>query len=58
MKTVADYIRHAEECEMLAAAAISDHQRELILSIARTWRMLAGERKDIIERQSDEEGGS
>lgn len=52
MKLVTDYVRRAEECEALAAAAISDHQRETILHIARTWRMLAGERQDIIEQVS------
>lgn len=48
MKTVQDYLRHAEECEMLAGQAASPEQREAILDMAKTWRLLASQREKLI----------
>jgi hypothetical protein len=40
--SVADHYRHrAVECEKLAKTALTDEQRQTILSIAATWRALA-----------------
>jgi hypothetical protein len=41
VKTYSDYLRHAEECDLLAQTAISEEQRQMILRMADTWRMLA-----------------
>lgn len=45
MKTVQTYLRHAEECDALARRATSQEQREMILGMAETWRMLAAQRR-------------
>jgi hypothetical protein len=38
MKTVQEYLRHADECDALAAKATSPEQREMIIQMAHTWR--------------------
>jgi hypothetical protein len=48
MKTVEEYLRHAEECDALAKTAISPEQRAQIEAMATTWRMLAEQRKKKI----------
>jgi hypothetical protein len=53
MKTVQEYLRHAEECRALAAKATSDEQRQMIADMAATWRMLAAQRKVKLAQQSD-----
>jgi hypothetical protein len=45
MSAPRDYLRHAEECEALARTAISDEQRQQIVKMAETWRMLAKQRE-------------
>ena len=45
MKTVEEYLRHADECDALAKTAISPEQREQIEGMAATWRMLADQRR-------------
>jgi len=50
MKTVQEYLRHAAECEALAAKANSDEQRKMITDMAATWRMLAEQRKAKLEK--------
>ncbi|MBV8537909.1 MAG: hypothetical protein JO128_20095 [Alphaproteobacteria bacterium] len=50
MKTVQEYLRHAAECEALAAKANSDEQRKMIADMATTWRMLAERRKAKLEK--------
>ncbi len=50
MKTVQEYLRHAAECEALAAKANSDEQRKMIADMAATWRMLAEQRKAKLEK--------
>ena len=54
MKTVDEYIRHAEECDSLARKAISSEQREQIVTMAATWRMLAEQRRTRILKQAAE----
>ena len=54
MKTVEEYLRHADECDGLARKAISAEQREQIVNMAATWRMLAEERRAKILRQAGE----
>lgn len=41
VKTADDYLRHASECDALAAKATSDEQRTMIAEMAQTWRLLA-----------------
>ena len=53
MKTVAEYLRHADECDRLARNAVSEEQREMILHMAETWRMLADTRKRMILRNEE-----
>jgi hypothetical protein len=55
MKTVADYLRHAEECEALAAKAGSAEQRAMIANMAATWRLLARQREKYILKPADAE---
>ncbi|HTY68773.1 MAG TPA: hypothetical protein VMH36_19130 [Alphaproteobacteria bacterium] len=50
MKTVREYLRHAAECDALAAKANSDEQRKMITDMAATWRMLAEQRKAKLEK--------
>ena len=53
MKMVRDYLRHADECDALAKKAISSEQRQMILEMAQTWRMLAKQReKKLLQKQS------
>jgi len=54
MKTVRDYLRHAQECEALARKAISEEQREMIKRMADTWRTLAETREKKLLPQRDE----
>lgn len=51
MKTVEDYLRHADECELLATKATSPEQRDMIVHMANTWRMLARQREKILLRR-------
>jgi hypothetical protein len=45
MKTVQEYLRHAEECEALAHGKMTAKEQEIIRDLAGTWRMLAEQRK-------------
>ena len=45
MRTIHEYLRHAEECDVLARKATSVEQREQIVKMAQTWRMLAEDRR-------------
>jgi hypothetical protein len=45
MKTTQDYLRHAEECDALARTAVSEEQRQMIVKMAETWRLLAAQRE-------------
>ena len=49
MKTVQEYLRHAEECEALLHKKMTDEERQAIRHMAETWRMLAERRKKAIE---------
>jgi hypothetical protein len=53
MKTVRDYLHHAEECDALAAGAKTQQEREMIIHIAETWRMLAETREQQILRHRE-----
>jgi predicted nucleotidyltransferase len=44
VNTVEGYLKHAEECERLAKSSRTEEERQQILHMAQTWRMLA-ERK-------------
>jgi len=51
MKLVRDYLRHARECELLARKATSSEQRQMILDMAQTWRLLAQQReKQLLQK--------
>jgi hypothetical protein len=56
MKTVAEYRRHAEECNTLAKRAKSAEEREMIAKMADTWRMLADQREKLIMKRVQETG--
>jgi hypothetical protein len=45
MKTLRDYLRHAEECEALATTAVSEEQRQMIAKMAEIWRVLDRQRE-------------
>jgi hypothetical protein len=45
MRTIQEYLRHAEECDALARVTTSGERREQIIRMAETWRMLAEERR-------------
>jgi len=53
MKTVAEYLRHADECDRLARNAVSEEQREMILHMAETWRLLADTRKRVLLKHDE-----
>lgn len=53
MRTVAEYLRHAEECEALARKAQSPEQRETILEMAQAWRTLAATREKLLRAGTD-----
>jgi hypothetical protein len=48
VKTIQDYLRHAAECADLARTARTQDEREMILQMADTWRMLAVQRKKLL----------
>ena len=53
MKTIEEYLRHAEECEALAAKAASASERQAIAKMAETWRMLAEQRAKRINHKKN-----
>jgi hypothetical protein len=54
VKTVAEYIRHAEECEALARGSATPDERDMIFNMARTWRMLAERRLKMLAMRDEE----
>jgi hypothetical protein len=40
MKTVEEYLRHADQCRVLASHARSPDERTMILNMAATWEEL------------------
>jgi hypothetical protein len=48
MKRATDYLRHAEECRVLARGAASDSERKQLLTMAETWETLAAERQTMM----------
>ena len=52
MQTIISYQRHAEECDALAKAAISEEQRQMIARMAESWRLLARERERYLASKS------
>jgi hypothetical protein len=51
MRKISDYLRHAEECRILARTADTEDHRKTLLAMAETWRELAEARKEEIDRQ-------
>ena len=49
MKTVEEFLRHAEECRVLASHARSPDERTMILNMAATWEELARSREAMIK---------
>lgn len=45
MKTVQEYLRHADQCEALTRGDMLPAERQMIHKMAETWRMLAEQRK-------------
>ena len=52
MKAVDEYRRHADECDALARRARSPEEREMIINMAKTWRMLADQREKRVRNKS------
>ena len=52
MKTVAEYLQHAKECDALAQRAKTTEERTMIAGMAETWRMLARQREQHLKTQS------
>jgi hypothetical protein len=50
MKSVQDYIDHAEHCERLAASAADENQKRLFLDLAQEWRKLAAAREQHLRQ--------
>ena len=50
MKSVEEYLRHADECEALASRTMTEEERDMIRQMANTWRMLAERRMKALER--------
>lgn len=48
MDVVENYLRHAEECKALARGNVTREEREMIESLADTWRTLAERRKQML----------
>jgi hypothetical protein len=48
MKTMQEYLRHATECDDLARTARTQDEREMIVHMAETWRMLAAQREKLL----------
>ena len=48
MRTVAEYLKHAEECRRLAELIAASKDKEALEDLAQAWEKLAGMRqKDI-----------
>ena len=52
MKTVQEYLGHAEECQRLAKRARTADARKTILKMAETWERLARARKKQLKRSA------
>jgi hypothetical protein len=44
LRKVAEYLKHAEECRKMMAAAATDEQKNMLDAMAQTWDGLAAER--------------
>jgi hypothetical protein len=45
MKKASEYHQHARECHALATWATTEEQRQMLLTMAKTWENLAKERE-------------
>ena len=52
VKTIEDYLQHAEECGQLAARARSPAEREMLLNMVDTWEELARSRQTMLASKS------
>ena len=53
MRKTTDYLRHAEECRVLARASSKEAERKQLLAMAETWETLAAERKELIRHHPE-----
>jgi hypothetical protein len=49
VKTIEQYLRHADECEALARKAATSEERKTLHDMATAWRKLAETRKKAQE---------
>jgi hypothetical protein len=49
VKTLLEYVRHAQECRDMARTALPAHRQQLE-QMAETWEQLAQARKDQLEK--------
>jgi hypothetical protein len=54
MDLVDEYRKRAEECRLLAARAISEHHKSLMLGMADTWDIIARQRVAYLRDHPDE----
>ena len=52
MRTVEEYVKHAEECRALAKHVPAGDAREQLLEMARTWEVLAQERRRALRNEA------
>ena len=57
MKTVSEYLRHAEECRALRAQMTTGEQREQLFGMAEVWERLAQDRSDLVRKDSERNQG-
>ena len=52
MKSIEEYLRHANECRALASRARTPEERETILKMAATWEDLARWREKTLKTKA------
>jgi len=57
MKTVANYLKHADETEALAAQGATPEQQDQLRQIAEMWRALAKGREEFLARHPAKASG-
>jgi hypothetical protein len=51
LKKASEYRAHAEECRVLAKAALTPEHKAILQNMGRTWEMLANSREDRLQRE-------
>jgi DNA transposition AAA+ family ATPase len=51
LKKASEYRKHAEECRVLAEAALTPQHKAILENMSKTWEMLAKSREDRLQRE-------